>query len=102
MKIKFFKKENNFKKKDFELNPNLYWSFSLIFLLIIIILSFILGYFLLKKVDKDLAPSNESAVTQTPLIDHSRIDTVLFFFSEREKRSNQILQTPTPILDPSL
>ncbi|MFH1200948.1 MAG: hypothetical protein V1484_01300 [bacterium] len=102
MKINSFKKENSFKKKDFTFHSNLYWRIILISTVIIILLSFLFGYRLFMKINQEpiLPFTNEDG--RLPIINKDRIEKVLNYFSEREKKSNQILNFPSPVVDPSL
>ena len=102
MKINFFKKENNFKKKDFIFYPSLYWKIFIISAIIIILLSFIFGYRLFRQINQEpiLLFTNEGG--QLPVVNQDRIKKVLNYFSEREKKSTKILNSPAPAVDPSL
>jgi lipid-A-disaccharide synthase-like uncharacterized protein len=102
MKINFFKKENNFKKKDFTFYPNLYWKIVLIGTVIIILLSFIFSYRLFVQINQEPVSSFANENGQLPTVNENRIEKVLNYFSEREKNSNQILNSSSPIVDPSL
>ena len=44
MKIKFFTKENRFKKKEFQFNPNFYWKLAICLIFIFMIFATFLGY----------------------------------------------------------
>ncbi|MFA5932390.1 MAG: hypothetical protein WC793_03385 [Candidatus Paceibacterota bacterium] len=102
MKIKFFKKENNFKKKDFNLNPNFYWKIAVIFVFISIVFSCIFGYQLFDQIEGE---SNASAVNisgQIPMIKEDRIKSVLFYFTDKEQKSADVLKSPAAVVDPSL
>jgi len=102
MKINFFKKENNFEKKDFTFRPNFYWRIILFGTTIILFLSFIFSYHLFKQINQEsvLLPTNEDG--QSGTINKDRILKVLNYFSEREKNSIRILNSPAPVVDPSL
>jgi hypothetical protein len=102
MKINFFKKENNFKKKEFAFKPNLYWKFTLLGTLIIMILSFFFGYYLFEQINREFVLPTATDNGQIPTINTDRIEKVLNIFSEREIKSNQILNSPAPVVDPSL
>jgi hypothetical protein len=102
MKIKLFKKGNDFKKKDFAFNPNLYWKFVVGGVFVMILLSFFFGYRLFMQINQEFVLSVTNNGGQVPLINKDRIDKVLNYFSEREKRSALILNSPIPVVDPSL
>ena len=102
MKIKFFKKENNFKKKDFTLNPNFYWKIAVMFIFFSTVLSFFFGYRLFIKINQESILPITNNDEQLPIVNEDRIEKVLNYFSEREIKSNQILNSPAPVVDPSL
>jgi len=102
MKINFFKKENSFKKKDFTSRPNFYWKIVLFSTAIMILLSFVFSYHLFGQINQEpvLSFTNEDGKLGT--INKDRILKVLNYFSEREKNSVEILNSPAPVVDPSL
>ena len=101
MKIKLFKKENNFKKKDFELNPNLYWKIVLFLALAAIFFSFSFGYYLFMKINNEDSSLSAGDIKQAPLLTRASLEKALNYFSEREKKSAEIINSPSPIVDPS-
>jgi hypothetical protein len=102
MKINFFKKENSFKKKDFTFHPNFYWKIILIGTIVIILLSCIFSYLLFVQVNQEPALSFTNENEQLPTVNEDRIEKVLNYFSEREQNSNQILNSSSSVVDPSL
>jgi hypothetical protein len=102
MKIKLFKKGNNFKKKDFAFNQNLYWKFAVGGVFVMIFLSFFFGYSLFMQINQEfiLPATNNSG--QSSMVNKARLQTVLQYFSAREKKSTEILNSPSPVVDPSL
>jgi hypothetical protein len=102
MKINFFKKENSFKKKDFVLNPNLYWKIAVWAALIAILASFFFGYYLFMQTNQGLVSSNNNPSEQIPTVDKDKLGKVLDYFSVREQKSAEILNSPAPVVDPSL
>ena len=55
MIIKFFKKEKKFKKEEENLwlNINFYWKLAVCFMFIVFLLSFIFGYRLFMRINKE-------------------------------------------------
>jgi hypothetical protein len=102
MKIKFFKKENNFKKKNFVFNTNLYWGIALFGAFAIILYSFFFGYNLFKEINQEPVLPDTNQAGQVPVVKIDRLKTVLNYFSLREQKSIQILNSPAPVVDPSL
>src|ERR1035437_1446217 len=102
MKIEFFKKENNFKKKDFTFKPNLYWKFTLLGTSIVIILFLLFGYYLFEQINKEFVLSLSSDNGQIPTVNQGRFTEVLNYFSEKEQKTNEILNSPVSVVDPSM
>ncbi|MEI6280623.1 MAG: hypothetical protein WCP17_01320 [bacterium] len=103
MRIKFFNRRNSFKKKGFVFNPNFYWRIAIFVAILGVIFSFFFGYSLFKQINQESVVSstaNESA--QTPPINKNRTAKALEFFSKREKKSIEIINSPAPVVDPSL
>jgi len=102
VKIDFFKKEKSFKKKDFTFRPNLFWRIVLLGAVILILLSSVFGYCLFRQINQESVLPSANGDRQSPIIDKEHIEKVLNYFSEREKNSNQILNSSSPVVDPSL
>ena len=102
MEIKLFKKEINYKKKNFRFNPNLYWDIAVgcAFVLILVISFF--SYNLFLKTNEEPVPSMDSIDAQIPKVSKDRILKVLDYFSQKEKKSTEILTSPVPVVDPSI
>lgn len=102
MKIDFFKKEKSFKKKDFSFHPNLYWRIVAISAIIIILSTFLFSYRLFRQINQESILPLANVDGQLPIVNKDRIEKVLNYFSEREKKSTEILNSRTSIVDPSL
>ncbi|MFA5840981.1 MAG: hypothetical protein WC847_01765 [Candidatus Paceibacterota bacterium] len=102
MKIEFFKKENNFKKKDFNLNPNFYWKIAVIFTFLCMALIFFFAYRLFSQIEGESVLPIASINGQIPMVKESRMHNALFYFTEKEQKSAEILIAPFAIVDPSL
>src|SRR5947209_15515672 len=102
MKIKISKNKKSFKKEGYQINPNISWEFILSIAVLLIIASFIFGFYLFMQINQEpiLADTNDSG--QVPRISKDQILKVLGYFSEREKKSAEIVNSPAPIVDPSL
>ncbi len=99
--IKFFKTKKNFKKKVF--NPNFYWVLLIYGTLFLSLLFLFFGYYLFRQISKEpVLGTTTLDYQQIKTVKKERIDAVLKYFSEREKKSNQILNSPSPLVDPSL
>ena len=104
MIIKFSKKEKKFKKEkiNFYSNMNFYWRFAVIFLFLVIILVSFLGYSLFMKVNKEYILPLASIDKQVEKVKKEQVEKVLDYFSTKEQKSTEILNSPAPVIDPSL
>ena len=102
MQIKFFKRKKSFKKGGLGTNPEFFWDILLFLALAIIILSFIFGFILFRKINRDAISAVDSISEKSQTINKERIDKVLQYFSDREKKSIEILNSSAPVVDPSL
>jgi hypothetical protein len=102
MNIKFFKKENVLKKKDFRLNSGFYWKIFVAGTFVAILFIFYFGYNLFIKINQESTVSSVNTNTSNGMINTNRIQKALDVFSTREKTSEQIINSPAPVVDPSL
>lgn len=102
MKIKFFKQEQSFKKKNFQPNAELFWRIAIIATFVIILLSFYFGYNLFVQTNKDTTASISPESGQVPMVSMDRMTKVLDFFTQKAQKSFQILNSSVPVVDPSL
>jgi hypothetical protein len=101
MKIKIFKKEKNFKKKDFNFNLNFYWEI-VVFLAVAMLLFFaFFSYRFFVQTNREPALPAESGSNQVPKVSQERLTKVLNYFSEKEIKSVNIINSPAPVVDPS-
>lgn len=101
MDIKFLKPKKVFKKGGIHINPNIYWGVCVCVGLVIVIASIIFGFYLFKATNKELIVATSNENTQVQIINKEKIDKVLEYFAEREKKSSQILTSPATVVDPS-
>lgn len=102
MDIKIFKNKKSFKKGGFHSNPNISWEFVLWGSLTLVLASFVFGFYLFAQTNKEFILPATDAGRQIPTINKDRILKVLNYFSEREKKSVEILNSSTLVVDPSL
>ncbi|MFA5778058.1 MAG: hypothetical protein WC870_01015 [Candidatus Paceibacterota bacterium] len=102
MKIKIFKNKKSFKKGGVHTSPNTIWGFVLCAAFGLTLMFFIFGAYLFIQTKQEfvLPATNENG--QAPKVNKERILKVLNYFFEREKKSVEILNSPSPIVDPSL
>jgi len=101
MGMKFLKKKRDFIKEDMDIKPSLYWRYILYMTFVLIIISCIFGAYLFMKVNKKLDLPNIN-LSEQGIVKKERINKVLEYFKEREDKSIEILNSPSPIVDPSL
>jgi preprotein translocase subunit Sec61beta len=102
MQIKFFKTKKTFKKGGIHINPNIYWGICLGVAFVIVAASVVFGVLLFREINKELVIAAENNNTQIKKINMTRIEKVLNYFKERENESFEILNSPAPVVDPSL
>lgn len=102
MKINFFKKEKHFKKENSSFSIDFYWKTAVCFMFLTILISSFFGYYLFRQTNKEPLTTTGKDTEQAYIIKKERIDKALEYFSLREKKSNQILSSSLPIVDPSL
>ena len=102
MKVKFLKKEKKFKKETLHISPIFYWKIAVLMLFFVFILSFGFGYYLFTKINQEPDVSNISGDAQVKTIKKERIQNILDYFYERGQKSEEIINSPAPVIDPSL
>ncbi len=102
--IKLFKKEKSFAKKRESLwqEVNLYWKFAVMLMLLVTAASVFFGYFFFIQINKELVLDESDTIPQIKTVKKERIQKVLQHFADRKQISNQILNSPAPVVDPSL
>lgn len=101
MQIKLFKTKKNFKKKNLELNPNFYWKLIICLTFILAFVSFTFGYYFFIRIKEEPTFSAENT-NKKQVIEKERLEKVLEYFSTRKETSREILNSPVPVVDPSL
>ncbi|MFA5792070.1 MAG: hypothetical protein WC884_03480 [Candidatus Paceibacterota bacterium] len=102
MKIEIFKIKKKFKKGGFHINPNIGWKFILFLVFFMIIISIIFGFYLFYKTNEEFVIPSTGIKVQDKIVKKERLEKVLEYFFEREKKSAVILNSPSSIVDPSL
>ena len=100
--IKLFKKEKSFKKERLHRSPSFFWKLAILVIFVVFIFSYFFGYYLFIQINKEPLLETSSISSQVETVKKERIDKVLEYFSNREQKSNQILNSSAPIIDPSL
>ncbi len=102
MKINFFKKEKNIKKENLRFDISLYWKISVFIMLFVIPWVMFFGYSFFMKINKEPVLEVDGTSGQIEKIRKDRINKVLEYFSLKNQKSEQILTTPSSIVDPSI
>ena len=102
MKIQLLKKEKHFEKKEFILNSNFYWKIAVTLACIIILMAASFGYYLFIQTSQDTAIITSAEGEKIPIVKTQNLEKALKYFNEKEQKSSQILNSPTPVVDPSL
>lgn len=101
MDLKYFKKTKRFKKGGSGIKPDLFWKYILSITFILIFSSCAFGLYLFLKTDgKAILPAVN--INEQDLIKKERLEKALDYFEDRERKSAEILNSPSPIIDPSL
>jgi len=103
MKINFLKtkKQKKFKKQNFDINVNFYWRFLLFISLALIIVAFVFNTYLFLKINGDFVAPEIKTSGQIEKVKQIRVKNVLDYFTGKETKSTSILNSPSPIIDPS-
>ncbi len=102
MKLDFLKKKNNLKRKDFSFNPALYWEIIFFIGFILVVLASFSGYQLFLDINQESVPQTASTSSKISTVDLGRVNKVLNYFTIREQRSQEILNSPSAVVDPTL
>lgn len=104
LNLDFLKKIKNSKKKDSQaININRYWHIILILTLIIIFVFLSAGIYLVKESSEKEKKINTQINLPQDSSKGNKINSVLDYFKEREKKSEAIINNTTPlVIDPSL
>jgi hypothetical protein len=102
MKIKFFKIKKSYKKENFKINPHIYWEILVIFSGLSIIVSFVFAYNLFIETNKEDNSVIENNSVKIGNKEEEKIKDALQYFAEREKKSAEIFNSPSLVVDPSL
>ncbi len=104
MNLKFlkFKDKKVFKKGSAEINPNPFWNVVLMFAAVMIVFAFSFTFFVFQRVNKEVISDSTGAGTQATVLPKERLEKILQYFQDREDKSKEIFNSPSPVIDPSL
>lgn len=101
MDIKFLKKKKKFVKRNLEKKLDFYWKSILYMTFTLIFIFCVFGFYLFMKTNKELV-STISNTNEQDSLKKENISIILDLFKSREKKSQEILNSPSPIIDPSI
>ncbi len=102
MDLKILKIKKSFKKKNYRPNPDAYWKFLFFLGFFLTLISLFYGIYFFIQINKESFGTEIPSTGQVELVKKERIDKVLNYFTERESKSTDIFNFPSPIIDPSL
>jgi hypothetical protein len=102
MEIKIFKNRKKFKKGGFHANPNIGWELILYIAFLLIITALVFGVYLFMHTNKEFMELSQNDNPQIKIVKKGRIEKILEYFSLRESKSAEILNSSSSIVDPSL
>jgi hypothetical protein len=104
MKIQLFKKKNKFSHSKWSImSPGRHWHIALALASFLVVASFAFGLYLFIEENRAIdSLSLDDGKVAVDTISYERIKKVLDIFTEREKRSEEILNSPASFSDPSL
>ncbi|HYD92449.1 MAG TPA: hypothetical protein VEA37_13310 [Flavobacterium sp.] len=101
MKVKIFKTKKSFKKRGIHFDPAVYWGIFLFIGFALVIAAAIFGFYLFQKVNRGFVISGEEG-GRAQVLNKERIEKSLQYFSLREEKALQIIDSTSPVIDPSL
>ena len=102
LNFNFLKIKKTFRKGGLHSNPDVFWNILQALAFCLIIASFVFGFYLFRKINAGLTASGENTTGQTTAISKERIDKTLDYFANKEKKSTDIMNSPSPVVDPSM
>lgn len=102
--LHFKKKEKNFAKEKSGLwsNINFYWELAVGIMFLVFIFALFLSFSFFTKTNTESISSTTVNSNTLKTIKKERIDKVLEYFATKAKKSDQILNSPAPVVDPSM
>lgn len=102
IKIKLFSSKGKFKKGGLITNPDFFWNVLLSIFLVLVLASLIFGYLFFKKISNETFLEDNTIYKKVDTVSKERLDSILEYFSKRKSKSSDILNSPSPFVDPSI
>lgn len=100
--LKIFKKKKSWKKNEFEINPNQYWRYLLLLVVVVIAGSFVFGFIIYNNIKDEPLYAPNTGAEKERTDQKNRILEMLEYFDARQVKSDAIIVNPSPVVDPSL
>jgi hypothetical protein len=100
LNFKILKPKKKFKKGGIRINPEIYWVSSLGLVFVATVAMVIFGFVLFKKVNTEITITQDDSI-KIEKIDKARIDRALEYFTKKTEVSTEVMNSPSPIVDPS-
>ena len=102
MEINFLKTKKNYIKDNFKCNPDFFWKIFVGCFFLLISVSFIFSFILFKKVNNQNNLVVKQKIEKLSDKEKKKIQEALVYFAEREKKSKEISESKSVVIDPSL
>ena len=100
MQFKIFKFKKSFKENNLSIKSDFYWKIFLFLATFLILISFIFGYYFFTKIEQEFIPPKGDTGLKIETVKKERIKNTLDYFSQKTKKTNEILNSSSSILDP--
>jgi|SRR3990167_6140748 len=101
MEIKIFKRKRSFKKGGLHSDPNIFWEALLLLGFSVFVASCVFGFYLFRTISQKFTSLGDQVQSETRTVSKERINKILEYFSDKQQRSSEIINSPSPIVDPS-
>ena len=101
MQVKVFKRKKNFRKGGLRIHPDMFWQVILLAGFFVFFASSIFGFYFFKTIQQKFLLPDQDVRDFSKVVSKERIDKVLEYFSLNERKSDEIINSPSPIVDPS-
>ena len=100
--LEFLKKKKVFKKNNVQPDPNIYWLVIFATGLVLIFMAFAFGLNFFLKINQETSLPVSLENSRLKKISKERINKALEVFTLRKSVSDEILITPSGLVDPSI
>jgi len=102
MKLDFLKIKKSFKKRSSQPNSDLYWRMILGIAISVVIAGFTFAIYQFVELNKNFSNPTSDETTLEGTLKRERVEKVMEYFSKRAEKSENIKNSASPIIDPSL